>query len=107
MNGKIGVLYQDKEQVGGFYNWDLHISADYTTVDGWKEYKPTKHIRATAYWLVSEINGNCFDAEFYRENNGQLVLMDAGQVSIDLPDIHTLDGRLDAVIDIRWIQGEY
>jgi len=107
MEGEIGVLYQDKKQVGGFYRWDTHVVAPFTTVDAWKVYIPRKVIIAIGYWLVEIPIDNCFDAEFYAVKDGRLVLMDAGQVAIDLPDTRTLDRRLDAPLNIKWVGVEY
>ena len=102
MEGQIGVLYQDK-QVGGFYNWDTHVVAEFTTVDGWKEYKPVKHITARSYWLIDVPVDNQFTAEFYQLLGKQLVLMDVGEVVIDLPDTTTLDRTLYAPLEIVWM----
>ena len=107
LEGQIGVLYQEGKQVGGLYDWEFHIILDYTTKDGMKEYKPHKKIDARSYWLVEPVKENVFDAEFYQVMNDRLILMDAGKVAIDLPDCATIDRRLYAPIEIRWVGVEY
>lgn len=102
MNGEIGVLYQG-EQVGGIYDWLVSLVWDSIVVNKSREYKVIKKILANSYWLVKAPDGNCFDIELYKTIQGALVLMDKGKVIIDLPDIKTLDRRLYAPVEIRWI----
>ncbi len=103
-SGQIAVLYQDKKQIGGLRDWDCRVVMNYTTKDGVKEYKPIKHIDAQSYWILEPIQSNEFDAEFYQVLNNDLVLMDSGKVVIDFPDLRTLDQRLYAPIDVRWLK---
>jgi len=107
LEGQIGVLHQDGRQVAGVYDWETRVILDYTTKDGMKEYKPRKKIDARSYWLVEPVEENVFDAEFYQVLNDNLILMDAGKVVIDFPDCGTIDRRLYAPIDIRWVGVEY
>ena len=107
MDGKLGVLYQDNKQVGGFFDWDIHLVSDFTTVRGWKTFKPKKKISARSYYLVEKLKDNQFVVEFYDVVKTKLVLMDKGEAVVDLPDSKTLDRRLDAPIDIVWVKGEY
>jgi len=104
LEGQIAVLYQGGKQVAGLYNWEIHILLDYTTVDNMKTYKAHKRISARSYWLVEPVKENEFDIEFYQVLNDELVLMDAGKVAIDFPDCHTVDRRLYAPIEMRWIK---
>ena len=101
--GQIAVLYQNKKQVGGIRDWDCRVILNYTTRDGIKEYQPVKHIDAQSYWILEPIEDNEFNAEFYQVLNNELVLMDAGRVVIDFPDVRTLGRRLYAPIEVRWI----
>jgi len=103
-SGQIAVLYQDKKQVGGLRDWDCRVVLNYTTVGGIKEYKPIKRLNAQSYWLLEPASDNEFDAEFYQVVNNDLILMDAGIVAIDFPDKRTLDKRLFAPIEVRWIR---
>ena len=103
IEGQIAVLYQYGKQVGGLYDWESRVILDYTTVDGMKEYKSTKKIDARSYWLIEPVEDNVFVAEFYQTLNDNLILMDAGRVVIDFPDLNTLDRKLYAPIDVRWI----
>jgi len=105
MEGSLGVLYQDG-QVGGVYDWSIYLVWDSTVSKGWTEYKVKKNISALSYWLIKAPDGNCFDIELYKTIQGALVLMDAGRVKIDFPDVKTLDRRLYAPIEVRWL-GEY
>jgi len=107
IEGQIAVLYQNEKQVAGLYDWESRVILDYTTRNGVREYKPTKKIDARSYWLVEPAKENTFDAEFYQVMNDDLILMDSGKVVIDFPDCHTVDRRLYAPIDIRWIGIEY
>ncbi len=102
-SGQIAVLYQNKKQVGGLRDWDCRVVMNYTLKDGIKEYKPVKHLDAQSYWILEPIRDNVFDVEFYQVLNNQLILLDAGKVVIDFPDTETVDRRLYALIDIRWI----
>jgi len=103
IEGQIAVLYQHGEQVGGLYDWESRVILDYTTVSGVKEYKSHKKIEARSYWLIEPVKENEFDAKFYQTLNDNLILMDAGKVVIDFPDLRTLDRRLYAPIDIKWL----
>ena len=107
LSGEMCVLFQSGKQVAGLDNWEIRIVLDYTTKDGMKEYKPHKRISARSYWLVEPVKDNEFDAEFYQVMNDNLILMDAGRVVIDFPDCHTIDRRLYAPIEIRWVGVEY
>lgn len=106
-SGQIAVLYQDKKQIGGLRDWDCRVVLNYTIKDGVKEYKPIKYIDARSYWILGPIKENVFDAEFYSVINNRLILLDSGKVVIDFPDTRTLDRRLYAPIDIRWVGIEY
>ena len=103
IEGQIAVLYQEGNQVAGLYDWEARVILQYTTKDGVKEYKPTKKIEARSYWLVEPVRDNVFDAMFYQVMNDNLILMDSGKVVIDFPDCRTVDRRLYAPIDIRWV----
>jgi len=107
LEGQIAVLYQEGKQTAGLYDWESHVILDYTTKDNMKTYKSHKRIDARSYWLIEPVKENEFDAEFYQVLNDNLVLMDAGKVVIDFPDCHTVDRRLYASIEIRWIGVEY
>jgi len=102
-SGQIAVLYQKEKQVGGLRDWDCRVVLNYTTKDGVKIYNPVKHIDAQSYWILELIKDNVFNAEFYQVLNNDLILMDAGRVAIDLPDVRTVDQRLYAPIDVRWV----
>ena len=108
MDGKLGVLNQCGKQVGGIYDWEVNLSYDSAVKHGWQEVRVVKHILAQSYWLVEIPIGNTYGIELYQEVEGQLVIMDEGNVSIDLPDIETLDQRLYAPLELIWRQpGEY
>jgi hypothetical protein len=102
ITSQIATLKQNGKQVGGLYDSEIRIVLQYTTVDGMKEYKPVKKITALSYWLLEPCD-NEFEAEFYQVVNNDLILMDAGKVVIDFPDCHTIDRRLYAPLEIRWI----
>ena len=105
LSGQIVTLNQDGKQVGGLYDWEAYLVLNFTTKDGFKEYKPVKRIEARSYWLIEPISENTFDAEFYSVISNELVLTDAGKVYIELPDVRTLDRRLYAPISARWVRG--
>ncbi len=107
MEGQIGALFQNGKQVGGVYNWEINLAFDSTIKDGWEKIKVVKHVKAQGYWLVELPIDNLYDVELYEEIDNQLVLMDTGKAVIDLPDIVTLDRRLDAPLRIGWIPIEY
>ena len=102
----IAVLKQNEKQVGGLYDIEIRVILNFTTVDGFKEYKPVKRISALSYWLLEPVKSNEFDAEFFLVNSNQLVTIDAGSVMIDFPDLVTLDRRLYAPINVNWV-GDY
>ena len=103
-DGQIASLKQNGKQVAGLYDWDCRVILNYSTKDGMRDYKPTKKLFALSYWLIEPVQDNEFEAEFYQVFNNNLILMDAGKVVIDFPDCHTLDRRLYAPIEIRWIK---
>ena len=107
LTAQVAILNQDGKQVGGLFDCEIRVILQYTTVNGMKEYKPVKKITALSYWLLEPIRNNEFDAEFFTVNSNQLVTVDAGRVVIDFPDVRTLDQRLYAPIDVRWIGIEY
>uniref|UniRef100_A0A6M3LQX6 Uncharacterized protein n=1 Tax=viral metagenome TaxID=1070528 RepID=A0A6M3LQX6_9ZZZZ len=107
LTSQIATLKQNGKQVGGLFDCEIRVVLQYATVNGMKEYKPLKKISAMSYWLLETIQGNEFDAEFFTVNSNQLVTVDAGRVVIDFPDVRTLDQRLYAPIDVRWIGIEY
>jgi len=102
MNGQIGVLRQNGKQVGGIYDWMISLVYDSTVNDGWEKFKVIKHITAQSYWLVVIPSDNIFDIELYKKIEGQLVLVDAGEVGINLPDTETLDRKLYAPLELVW-----
>jgi len=102
MNGQLAVLYQG-EQVGGIYDWNIDIRFEHLVVNKSRQYTSHKLIAALSYWLIKVPHGNEFDAEFYQVIQNNLVLMDAGKVSIDLPDRKTLNRRLYAPLEIGWL----
>ena len=99
----IATLKQNGKQVGGLFDCEIRVILQYTTKDGMKEYKPLKRITALSYWLLEPISSNEFNAEFFTTQSNQLVLIDAGKVRINFPDVSTLNQRLYAPIDVRWI----
>ena len=107
LTSQIATLKQNNKQVGGLFDCEIRVILQYTTVNGMKEYKPVKKITALSYWLLEPIQSNEFDAEFFTVNSNQLVTVDAGKVVIDFPDLMTLDRRLYAPIEVRWIGCEY
>jgi len=106
MNGEIGVLYQDK-QIGGVYDWSVNLAYEPSVRNGFKYYKVKKNISARSYWLIGIPLDNLYDIELYKIIKSQLVLMDSGKVKINFPDTQTLDKRLYAPVEIRWIGVEY
>ena len=107
LSGQIATLNQAGEQVGGLYDWAINVVMNYTVKDGIKIFKPVKHIEAQSYWLLKKIKSNKFGVSFFTVQGGQLVLMDAGEVVIDLPDLITLDQRLYAPVEARWMGVKY
>ena len=101
---QVATLKQNGKQVGGLYDIEIRVILQYTTVDGMKEYKPVKKITALSYWLLEPIQSNEFDIEFFSVNSNMLVTVDAGKVVIDFPDVRTLNRRLYAPIDVRWLK---
>jgi len=107
LSGQIASLKQNKKQVAGLYDWSANVILQYCTKDGMRDYKPTKKLSALSYWLIEPIKDNEFEAEFYQIFNNDLILMDAGKVVIDFPDLVTLDRRLYAPINVQWVGYEY
>uniref|UniRef100_A0A6M3JSP0 Uncharacterized protein n=2 Tax=viral metagenome TaxID=1070528 RepID=A0A6M3JSP0_9ZZZZ len=102
MEGQIGVLYQNGNQVAGVYDWEVSLAFDSTVRKGWEEVKSIKHITSMSYWLVEKPQGNLYDIELYQKVEGQLILMDKGTIAINLPDTETLDRRLYAPLNLIW-----
>ena len=106
LTAQVAILNQDGKQVGGLFDCEIRVILQYTTVNGMKEYKPIKKITSLSYWLLEPVSSNEFDAEFFTVNSNQLVTVDAGKVVIDFPDLRTLDRKLYAPIEVRWISAE-
>ena len=104
LEGQIVSLKQNGKQVAGLYDWESHIILTFTTKDGMKDYKPIKRLSARSYWLVEPVEDDVFEAEFYQIFMEELILIDKGEVSIDLPDKYTIDRRQYVPVDIRWIR---
>ncbi len=100
MNGELAVLYQETKQVGGLYDWEIEIISQSTIRNGWYEHKITKGITAQSYWLTDAPDGNCFEIKFYKAIRGQLVLIDSGEIEIDLPN-KTIDHRFYIPLVVR------
>jgi hypothetical protein len=103
LTSQIATLNQNGKQVGGLYDSEIRVILQYSTKDGMKDYKPLKRITSLSYWLLEPVQDNEFDAEFFTIQSNQLVLIDAGKVKIDFPDLVTLDKRLYAPINVQWI----
>ena len=103
LEGQIAVLKQKGKQIAGLYDWESHVILNITTVEGMKQYKPTKKINALSYWLIEPVKDNLFEAEFYQIFMNDLILIDAGKVVIEFPDCRTIDRRLYAPLEIRWV----
>uniref|UniRef100_A0A6M3KYU9 Uncharacterized protein n=1 Tax=viral metagenome TaxID=1070528 RepID=A0A6M3KYU9_9ZZZZ len=104
MDGILGVLKQDGKQVAGIYDWEINLAWDSTTSKGWQKVKVVKHVIAQSYWLTEIPQDSTYDIELYKKIDGQLVLMDAGVIAINLPDTETLDRRLYAPLQLIWRQ---
>ena len=100
MEGEIGVLYQGK-QVGGIYNWTIHVAYESTVKNDWVEVETKRTVSALAYWLIEKPESNIFEIELYQVVNNQLVLMQGGRAEINLPDKETLNRKLWALLEIR------
>ena len=103
MEGAIGVLYQDGEQVGGIFNWGISAGMDNYAKDDWVEVKVAKMVTAQSYWLVNKPNGDTFDVKFYQHMEGQLVLIDTGTVGLNLPEVNVLNKTLPAPLRLIWM----
>ena len=60
-------------------------------------------VKAWAYWLISEPDGNIYEAKFFQYGDKRLTLVQVGEVMIDLPDTKTLDRKLEAPLEFRWM----
>ncbi len=102
MNGELAVLYQGGKQVGGLYDWAVNLISTHNIRNGWREFKIVKkEITAYSYWLTLAPGSDCFEAQFYKAIQGQLVLIDRGKIEVALPN-QTLDRRLYIPFEIRW-----
>ena len=103
MDGKIGILYQEGEQVGGVFDWTITGQMASWAKGDWVETKAAKLVTALSYWLIKKPKSDIFEVKLYREIRNQLVLIDAGKVRPNLPDTDTLDRRLPATLILRWV----
>ena len=107
MTGEIGVLYQNGQQIGGFFDWEIRVDlvpSEGFGRDSWSSWKVNaKRTTAVNYWLLGKPNGSVFDAEFYQHINDQLILMDAGKVSMEFPEENAFNTKLLGLIEIIWM----
>lgn len=106
MIGIIGTLSQDGKQVGGIFNWSIDGVVAMARQGRWKAPHVSKKVIASSYWLIAEPDSDIFKVDFYQQIGEQLILMDAGNVKLGLPDTTTLDRMLQAPLTLRWIWDE-
>lgn len=104
MEGAIGVLYQDSEQVGGVFDWSITIGLKQSAREGWEEWGATPpKIAATSYWLLHKPRDTTYQADFFQYIQEQLVLMDSSIVQVEFPDL-TIGKRLWAPVRMKWMK---
>lgn len=106
MIGEIGALYQKDKQIGGILNWNIDGAIAKGRIGRWAAPRVSKKVVASSYWLISEPDGDIFKVDFYQQIGEQLILIDAGNVKLKLPDTTTLDRTLQAPLTLRWIWDE-
>ena len=95
MNGQIGVLHQDNEQIGGFRNWT--IKSDLAPVQsntGWASYQPSWKALGKKPFFLKVPRDNIFDVTFYTVINNVLVEVYKEKVKAILPNTFPLDEYL-------------
>ena len=84
MNGQIGVLIQDKQQVAGFSNWNMDVLLEGSKSQGGPMNYQLRQIklRSEELWITREPQGLEMIVKLYQYINGCLVLVfqKAGQV---------------------------
>lgn len=105
MNGEMAILYQNSKQIGGVFNWSIDIVLDATSKTDGTDWKVTqKKITATGYWLLNKPDTSIYQADFYKEVNGEAVLMQSGIVKIEFPEVNVFDRVLDAPLELEFIK---
>jgi len=102
MDGEIGALYQDGQQVGGIFDWEVTVSKRSADNGDWKDVKVFKDITAKSYWLIDAPASNYYEVKFFKAMRGRLVLLDSGRIEIELPN-KSLDRRFYIPLEMRWI----
>jgi len=105
MEGQIGILYQKGKQIGGLFDWSIHVNIAHAAKDKWIVRKlAQKQATALGYWLLAKPETDIFECRFYQYARGKLILLDTGIVKIKLPDTTTFNRKVLARLDIEWVE---
>jgi len=94
MNGQLGVLYQNNEQIGGFRNWMIKSNLMPIQSKKWASYQSTWKAWGKKPYFLRVPRDNIFDVTFYLVINNILVEVYKEKVKAILPNTFPLDEYL-------------
>lgn len=99
MQGDLGTLNVDGQQVGGFFDWEITVNLADTSTSAWTKYI-VQNWKATAkaFWMLKVPKTDVMDAFFFFFEAGQLLQASANKVKVRLPSGYALDERMDTPI---------
>lgn len=88
MNGPIGTLLQNEEQIGGFYNWNTDLFLDSSQGKDGKEYRFQRlKLTANEIWLLSHPVNPEMVVCLYQLIKDKLLLVMKKETTILIPDL--------------------
>lgn len=90
--GIIGKLEIDGRQVGGFKDWEIDVAI--------RRGNSSTTITAESYWLFERVK--TATATFYFNLNGELIIANQESVSLDLPEVYSLNKLIKAPLKMMF-----
>jgi len=74
MEGECGVFYNDGQQIGGCYSWELDNKFIKILSGDWNRYKLVQaKVKTRSWWMFESMTS--FDAEFFIHRNNRLITL--------------------------------
>lgn len=90
--GKLGVLYLNGRQVGGFLDWEIEVMT-YPIKKGNLKASKLSQLKITAlkFWMLEKVNADSIEAIFYCFNGLDLKQVSQNKIKVNLPSEYPLD----------------
>lgn len=87
LEGELGTLNRDGRQVGGFLNWQMSAMLDGMPRSGCRTFeRKTFKVTVGKYWILEELEGDEFHADFYQLIKDRLIIVTRHDVTVKIPD---------------------